>query len=70
MAGEIEREKGHTCIPMEVRTQKERLACVTAGSKAGRIVSHAGAAGSMIPDATRGGCTNLPAINLYKCLTL
>ena len=37
VAGEIESEKGHTCIPMDVRTQKARLACVTAGSKAGQF---------------------------------
>ena len=35
MAGEIESVKGHTYIPIEVRTQKARLACVTAGSKEG-----------------------------------
>ena len=49
MAGEIESEKGNTCIPMEVRTLKERLACVTAGSKAGKIVSRTEPASSMIP---------------------
>ena len=49
MTGEIECEKGHTYIPMEVRTQKARLACVTAGSNAGQIVSCAGLAGSVIP---------------------
>ena len=70
MAGEIESEKGHTCIPMEVRTQKARLACVTAGSKAGQIVSRAGTAGSMIPEITRGGCAHLFTINVYKRLTL
>ena len=70
MAGEIESEKGHTCIPMEVHTHKAILACVTAGSKAGKIVSRAGPAGSKISEATRGGCGHLPAINVYKGLTL
>ena len=46
MAGEIESGKDHACIPMEVRTQKARLAWMTAGSKAGQIVSRAGCAGS------------------------
>ena len=69
-AGEIESEKGHTCIPMEVRIQKARLARVTAGSKARRIVSRAGAAGRVIPEATRRGYAHLPAINVYKRLTL
>ena len=31
IAGEIESKKDHSCIPMAVRTQKARLACVTAG---------------------------------------
>ena len=66
MAGGIESEKGHTCIPMEVHTQKARLACVTADSKAGQIVSRAGPAGSMIPEARRGCCAHLTAINVYK----
>ena len=65
MAGDIESEKGHKCIPMEVRTQKARLACVTAGRKAGHIVSSAGHAGSMIPEGTVGCCAHLSAINVY-----
>ena len=53
MVGETESEKGHTCIPIEVHTQKARLVCVTAGSKTGQIVSRAGPAGSVIPEAKK-----------------
>ena len=70
LARETESEKGHTCIPTEVRTPKAILACVTVGSKAGQIVSRAKPAGSMIPDATKGRCAHLSALNVYTRLIL
>ena len=70
MADEIESEKGHTCFPIEVRTQKARLACVMPGSNAGQIVSRAGPAGSMIPEATRGGCAHLDTAYVIGALIL
>ena len=66
MAGEIESEKGHTCIPVKVRTQKARLASVTSGSKAEQIVSRSGPTVSMIPAAIKGCCTHLPVVNVYN----
>ena len=50
MAGEIESKKGHICIPIEVRTQKARLECVTAGSKEEQTDSRAGSSGTVLQD--------------------
>ena len=59
--------KGHTCIPIEVRTQKARLACVMAGSKAGQIDCRAGSAGNESPEAAGEGCAHLSAIKRIEC---
>ena len=47
MTGETESE-----IPIKVRTQKARLACMKASSEAGQIVSRARSEGSRVPDTT------------------
>ena len=63
MAGEIESEKGHTCIPMEGCTQKAKLACVAESNEL-QTDSRLGSSGCRSLEATAGCCAHLPAINI------